>query len=112
MRWLSRDALPADELQRILAPHSPKEMEAYPVSERVNKPDADDKKLIERVKGLILELGSVASAVGDQYFTSLKLSINCKHNRTSAFKSTDNCLPKKADKDTVIKTDINCGTLQ
>jgi putative SOS response-associated peptidase YedK len=52
MRWLSKDALPADEMQRILAPYLAADMEVYPVSERVNKPDADDEKLIEPVKGL------------------------------------------------------------
>ena len=52
VRWLSRDALPADEMQRILAPYPVEDMEAYPVSERVNKTDADDEKLIEPVKGL------------------------------------------------------------
>jgi putative SOS response-associated peptidase YedK len=52
MRWLSRDVLPADEIQRILAPYPAEEMEAYPVSERVNSPGADDEKVIERLKGL------------------------------------------------------------
>jgi putative SOS response-associated peptidase YedK len=52
MRWLSRDVLPAGEMRRILAPYPPELMEAYPVSERVNDPDADDERLIGPVKGL------------------------------------------------------------
>jgi len=52
MRWLSRDVLPADEVQRILSPYPAEGMEVYPVSERVNKTDVDDEKVIERLKGL------------------------------------------------------------
>jgi len=52
MRWLSRDALPADEMHRILAPYPAEGMEAYPVSERVNKTDVDDEHVIDPVKGL------------------------------------------------------------
>jgi len=52
MRWLSRDALSADEMQRIFAPYPAEGMEAYPVSERVNRTDVDDEKVIERLKGL------------------------------------------------------------
>jgi len=52
MRWLSRDVLPADEVKRILAPYPAELMEAYPVSERVNRTDADDKGVIAPVKGL------------------------------------------------------------
>jgi putative SOS response-associated peptidase YedK len=52
MRWLSRDVLTADEVQRILAPYPAEGMEAYPVSDRVNSPGADDEKVIVRVKGL------------------------------------------------------------
>jgi putative SOS response-associated peptidase YedK len=52
MRWLSRDVLPAGEIHRILAPYPPELMEAYPVSERVNTPGADDERVIEPVKGL------------------------------------------------------------
>ena len=51
MRWLSRDVLPAEEVQRILAPYPSDGMEAYPVSERVNRTDGDDEKVIEPVKG-------------------------------------------------------------
>lgn len=52
MRWLSRDVLPADEVQRILAPYPLEGLEDYPVSERVNRTDADDEGVIEPVKGL------------------------------------------------------------
>jgi len=52
MRWLSRDVLPADEVKRILSPYPAEGMEAYPVSDRVNSPGADDEKVIEPVKGL------------------------------------------------------------
>ncbi len=52
MRWLSRDVLPADEIQRILAPYPAEEMEAFPVSDRVNDATVDDEKVIERLKGL------------------------------------------------------------
>ena len=52
MRWLSRDVLPADEVQRILAPYPSERMEAYPVSERVNKTEVDDEGVIEPVRGL------------------------------------------------------------
>ena len=52
MRWLSRDVLPADEMQQILAPYPAEGMEAYPVSERVNRTDVDDEKVIAPVKGL------------------------------------------------------------
>jgi putative SOS response-associated peptidase YedK len=52
MRWLSRDVLPADEVKQILSPYPAEEMEVYPVSEKVNRTDADDEKVIERIKGL------------------------------------------------------------
>ncbi len=52
IRWLSGGVLPDDEMKRILAMYPAGKMEAYPVSERVNTPDADDEKLIEPVKGL------------------------------------------------------------
>jgi putative SOS response-associated peptidase YedK len=52
MRWLSRDVLTADEVKRILAPYPAEGMEAYPVSDRVSSPGADDERVIERVKGL------------------------------------------------------------
>ena len=52
IRWLSRDLLPADEMHRILAPYPPEGMDAYPVSERVNDPAADDGRLVLPVQGL------------------------------------------------------------
>jgi putative SOS response-associated peptidase YedK len=52
MRWLSRDVLPADKVKKILSPYPAELMEAYPVSDRVNSPGADDKRAIEPVKGL------------------------------------------------------------
>ncbi|OPY35933.1 MAG: hypothetical protein A4E35_02209 [Methanoregula sp. PtaU1.Bin051] len=50
-RWLSGD-LSADALREILAPYPANGMEAYPVSERVNKPGVDDEGLIRPVRGL------------------------------------------------------------
>jgi putative SOS response-associated peptidase YedK len=52
MRWLSRDVLPVDEVQRILAPYPAEGMEAYPVLERMNRTNADDEGVIKPVKGL------------------------------------------------------------
>ncbi|MGA9621075.1 SOS response-associated peptidase [Methanoregula sp.] len=52
IRWLSRDVIPDEEINRILAQYPADGMEAYPVSEQVNKPDVDEQKLIEPVKGL------------------------------------------------------------
>ena len=52
MRWLSREVLSTDEVHRILAPYPHGGMEAYPVSERVNDPAADDEMIIGRVWGL------------------------------------------------------------
>ena len=54
MRWLSRDVLTADEVKRILAPYPAEGMEAYPVSERVNSPGADDEKVIETGEGVVI----------------------------------------------------------
>jgi putative SOS response-associated peptidase YedK len=51
-RWLSKDAFSADETQKILAPFPADRMEAYPVSERVNRTDTDDERLIAPVIGL------------------------------------------------------------
>jgi putative SOS response-associated peptidase YedK len=58
MRWVSRDVLPADEVQLILAPYPDEGMEAYPVSERVNS-TADDEQMIDMVRGF-LELTGIA----------------------------------------------------
>jgi putative SOS response-associated peptidase YedK len=35
-----------DEIKKYLKPYSPKEMEAFPVSPRVNSPANDDKAII------------------------------------------------------------------
>ena len=53
IHWLSRDVLSADEMRRILAQYPSNGMEAYPVSERVNSPTADDERLVLPVKGRI-----------------------------------------------------------
>lgn len=50
--WRSPGSLGADDLHRIFSPYPGEEMEIYPVSERVNKTDVDDEKVIEPVKGL------------------------------------------------------------
>ena len=52
IRWLSRDPLTADAMREMVAPYPADGMKAYPVSERVNRTDADDEGLIEPVKGL------------------------------------------------------------
>jgi len=50
--WLSREVLPEHEVREILKPCPADEMEAYPVSDRVNDPTADDAHIIEPLKGL------------------------------------------------------------
>ncbi len=40
--WLAPGAQPLDRLRALLRPYAAAEMEAYPVSRRVNRPDADD----------------------------------------------------------------------
>jgi putative SOS response-associated peptidase YedK len=52
IRWLSREPLTADAMREMLVPYPTGGMEAYPVSGRVNRADADDGGLIEPVKGL------------------------------------------------------------
>jgi putative SOS response-associated peptidase YedK len=52
IRWLSREIFTDDELQKILTPYPSEGMEAYPVSERVNRTDIDDERLIAPVIGL------------------------------------------------------------
>lgn len=44
LEWL---AAPADEIQRLLAPYAAEEMQAWPVSRRVNRTADDDAGLIE-----------------------------------------------------------------
>jgi len=51
-RWLSREPLTSNEMQKILAPYPADGMEVYPVSERVNSPTVDDERLIQPLKGL------------------------------------------------------------
>jgi putative SOS response-associated peptidase YedK len=46
-RWLTGDAPAPDVMKRILRSYPPDEMDAYPVSSRVNSPDADDERLIQ-----------------------------------------------------------------
>ncbi|WP_292368991.1 SOS response-associated peptidase [Methanoregula sp. UBA64] len=52
VRWISRDPLPAEEIHQMLVPRPVGDMEAYPVSDRVNSPSVDDKMLIEPLSGL------------------------------------------------------------
>jgi putative SOS response-associated peptidase YedK len=46
-RWLDGDIPASDEMKRILSPYPSGEMDVYPVSSRVNSPDADDERLIQ-----------------------------------------------------------------
>jgi putative SOS response-associated peptidase YedK len=46
-RWLDPCPIPPDDLKRILVPYPAGCMEAYPVSDRVNSPAADDDRLIQ-----------------------------------------------------------------
>jgi len=48
-RWLRQDAQPA-ELKTLLVPFPGSEMKRFPVSPRVNSPDADDANLVEEVE--------------------------------------------------------------
>ena len=45
-RWLAGDTPTPDEMKKMLGPYPPGEMDAYPVSSRVNSPDVDDELLI------------------------------------------------------------------
>jgi putative SOS response-associated peptidase YedK len=51
-RWLSGPAPTAEEMHAILGPYQPGEMEAYPVSSRVNSPAVDDEQLIRPIATL------------------------------------------------------------
>ena len=51
-RWLSGNILPPNEVKKILVPYPPGEMEAFPVSSRVNSPTVDDERLIQPLQGL------------------------------------------------------------
>jgi putative SOS response-associated peptidase YedK len=44
--WLDSDRIADDRLEELLAPYPSDEMEAYPVSSRVNKPSNDDPECI------------------------------------------------------------------
>jgi putative SOS response-associated peptidase YedK len=46
-RWLSGDVPTGDEMREMLGSYRPGEMEAYPVSSRVNSPAEDDERLIQ-----------------------------------------------------------------
>jgi putative SOS response-associated peptidase YedK len=46
-RWLAGDAPTSDEMKRILQSYPAGEMDAYPVSSRVNSTDVDDERLIQ-----------------------------------------------------------------
>jgi putative SOS response-associated peptidase YedK len=52
-RWLTGDAPGPDEMKRILRSYPADEMDAYPVSSRVNNPDADDEWLIQPLATLL-----------------------------------------------------------
>jgi putative SOS response-associated peptidase YedK len=51
-RWLAGDTPTPDEMKRILRSYPADEMDAYPVSSRVNSPDADDERLIRPLETL------------------------------------------------------------
>jgi putative SOS response-associated peptidase YedK len=51
-RWLTGSAPSPEEMKTILGPYDAIEMEAYPVSSRVNSPDANDERLIQPVRTL------------------------------------------------------------
>jgi len=51
-RWLAGDTPAPDEMKRILRSYPADEMEAYPVSSRVNSPDVDDERLIQPLETL------------------------------------------------------------
>ena len=52
IRWVSREALPAEGMHRILSPFPAEGMEAYPVPDLVNNMAVDDEQVIKPVKGL------------------------------------------------------------
>jgi putative SOS response-associated peptidase YedK len=51
-RWLSGGVPLPEEMKTILGPFPAGEMEAYPVSSRVNSPDVDDERLIQPLRTL------------------------------------------------------------
>jgi putative SOS response-associated peptidase YedK len=53
-RWLSKTQLNAEALNEILAPFPAENMSMFPVSPRVNSPDADDERILRPVNTLQL----------------------------------------------------------
>ncbi len=51
-RWLTGDVPATSEMKKMLGPYPAGEMEAYPVSSRVNSTDVDDERLIEPLRTL------------------------------------------------------------
>ncbi len=51
-QWLNPALQQADSVVPLLRPYPPEEMEAYPVSTRVNSPARDDESCLERIEGL------------------------------------------------------------
>jgi putative SOS response-associated peptidase YedK len=47
--WLRENAKPAD-LKRLLVPFHASEMKSFPISARVNHPQADDSQLVEEIE--------------------------------------------------------------
>jgi len=50
--WLTGDTPTSDKMKKILGPYPSCEMDAFPVSSRVNSPDVDDEQLIQPLKTL------------------------------------------------------------
>jgi putative SOS response-associated peptidase YedK len=55
--WLDPDAAPT-ELRCLLAPSAPQELEAFPVSTRVNKPDNDDPDIVRPLETSLAATGA------------------------------------------------------
>ncbi len=53
-RWLAPDEVEPDSLTDVFKPYPAKEMEAWPVSTRVNKPANDSRACVEKVEGTTL----------------------------------------------------------
>ena len=47
--WLDPDVRETDQLLSLLAPYPPSDMEAYPVSRRVNSPSNNEPSCVESV---------------------------------------------------------------
>ncbi len=48
-KWLNPDMSEIEEIKKYLKPYSPKEMEAFPISTRVNSPVNDDKNILNPI---------------------------------------------------------------